>query len=168
MDDSPTTVNGPLHNPAADLGERRIVAIFGDLAQAREARERLLQLGIPAERIELVEHAPADREAAAASEPADKNLIGRIRNTVWPDHGAEAYRDCGPTRRPHPCGLSASRGGGLGGAHAGSGASEAFRSAARTLAQYGLSRRAGQRTGSRIGQNSRVTREALTTGGCHR
>lgn len=100
MDDSPTTFNGPLQNPAADLGDRRIVAIFEDRGQARTAYQRLLDVGIPAERMHLMADATADVNAAASTEPPDRNLVGKIRETVWPDHGTEAYRDA--VRRGEP------------------------------------------------------------------
>ncbi len=93
MEDSPTTFNGLLHNPVANLEDRRIVAIFADFDQAKTARQRLLELGVPAERIELTRHAEEEPEAAAANQPADENLIGKIRRTIWPDHGYQAYRD---------------------------------------------------------------------------
>lgn len=93
MEDSPTTFNGVLHNPAANLEDRRIIAIFADAAGAGEARARLIQLGVAPERIELFEHAEDDADAMAANRPADRNLIGKIRRFVWPDHGYEAFRD---------------------------------------------------------------------------
>jgi hypothetical protein len=93
MEDSPTTFNGLLHSPAANLDDRRIIAIFAGQAAANEARERLVKLGIPVERIELFEHAEDDPEASAANRPADRNVIGKIRRFVWPDHGYQAYRD---------------------------------------------------------------------------
>ena len=34
-----------------------------------------------------------DDNAAAGVEPPDRNLIGKIRRAIWPDHGTEAYRD---------------------------------------------------------------------------
>jgi hypothetical protein len=92
MEDSPTTFNGLLHNPEADLGDRRIVAIFDTFAQARTAHERLLKVGIPAERMHLMEHAGEDVNAAATAEPPDQNVIGRIRKAVLPDHATESYR----------------------------------------------------------------------------
>jgi len=93
MDDSPTTINGPMHNPAADLDDRRIVAIFETSEAARTAFVRLLEIGIPAERMHLMEHAAEDVDAAATAEPADKNLIGKVRNALWPDHGTETYAE---------------------------------------------------------------------------
>lgn len=100
MDDSPTTFNGPLQNPAADLDDRRIVAVFDDIAEARTARERLIAAGIPPERVQLLPDARADATAAAATQPPDQNIIGRIRESVWPDHGTEAYRDAARQRDP--------------------------------------------------------------------
>ena len=93
MDDNPTTFNGPLHNPAAELDDRRIVAVFDNLDQARLAEQRLLEIGVPADRIHLMVRGGQDVNAAATVAPPDRNLIGKIREAIWPDHGTEAYRD---------------------------------------------------------------------------
>ena len=155
MDDNPTTYNGPLHNPTAELDDRRIVAVFEDLDQARLAERRLLEIGVPADRIHLMARGGQDVNAAATVAPPDRNLIGKIREAIWPDHGTEAYRDAVKeglpmlTVAPRPdqvesiIGVLESR------------ASEAFRRPAGAVAQYRLSRRAA------LTQHC-VTRNALT------
>ena len=50
-DESPTTAHGPLHTPEADLEDRLIRATYATPGEADNARNRLVQAGIAADRL---------------------------------------------------------------------------------------------------------------------
>lgn len=93
MTDSPTTENGPLHTQEATLDDRLIRAAFATPADARAARERLVQSGIAAERVSVVDNAAESAGAQAALQPPDKGLLAQIREKILPDDGNTATID---------------------------------------------------------------------------
>ena len=57
MTNGPTTMNGPLHTDQATLDDRAMVATFSTSAAALAAKQALIDAGVAADRIEIVEHA---------------------------------------------------------------------------------------------------------------
>ncbi|MBV9735044.1 MAG: hypothetical protein JO209_03970 [Acidisphaera sp.] len=98
-EDRPTTENGPLHDPAVDMDDRRIVAMFDNPERARAARASLLQSGIPESALNLMEHAAADVNAAASARPTDDSVLGKVRAAVLPDDDTLTYSEA--VRRGH-------------------------------------------------------------------
>jgi hypothetical protein len=92
MTDGPTTMNGPLHTDAANLDDRAMVASFATPEAARAARDALINAGIDASRISVVDDAAGDAGVQAAAQPADRSIIGRIREAVLPEDSETGTR----------------------------------------------------------------------------
>lgn len=92
MSDGPTTMNGPLHTDEADLGDRAIVASFATPQAAQSALQALVESGIDAGRITIVDHAASSPDAPAATQPADGGILGRLREAILPDDSTIATR----------------------------------------------------------------------------
>ena len=94
MTDGPTTINGPLHTPEADIGDRAMTASFATPAEAQAARQALIDAGIAADRITLAEHAAESPAVQEAMRPADSgSIVGRIREAILPDDSQTGTRD---------------------------------------------------------------------------
>ncbi len=85
MTDSPTTENGPLHTPDATLDDRLIQATFATAADAQVARDRLVQAGVAADRISIVDNATESAAIQADLQPKDQGVLARIREAILPD-----------------------------------------------------------------------------------
>ena len=90
MSDGPTTMNGPLHTPEADLGDRLMTASYATPAAAQAARQMLIDAGIPAERVMVADHAAAAPEVQSATNAPDQGILGRLREAVLPDDSQTA------------------------------------------------------------------------------
>lgn len=99
-EDRPTTENGPLHDPAVNMDDRRIVAVFETPDRARAARDNLLRNGIPDAAVHLMEHASEDVNAAASARPVDESTFGKLRAAVLPDDDTQTYTEA--VRHGHP------------------------------------------------------------------
>lgn len=86
----PTTMNGPLHTPEADLGDRLITASYSTPAQAEAARQILIKAGIAADRIVVAAHAAAAPELQQSTSAPDQGILGRLREAVLPDDSQTA------------------------------------------------------------------------------
>ncbi len=86
MAEGPTTFNGPLHDDAASVDARQIKAFFATRQDAEAARDALVADGLGAGQVSIAE------PDAAAVQPADDTLIGKIREAVLPDDGQRADR----------------------------------------------------------------------------
>ncbi len=91
-DQGPTTVNGPLHAPEAALDDRLIRATYATADEAQAARDRLIQSGIAADRINVISDAGDSSSVQAALEPKDQGLVARVRDALLPDEGSNAIR----------------------------------------------------------------------------
>ena len=91
-DQAPTTVNGPLHTPDSQMDDRLMRATYPTPHDAAAARDLLIQSGIAADRITVVDDASDSGEVDASLQPKDKSLVGRIREAVLPDDGTTATR----------------------------------------------------------------------------
>ena len=85
MTDSPTTENGPLHTPDATLDERLIHATFKTPDDAQIARERLIQGGIAADRVSVIDASVDSPDVRAALEAKDQGRFARLRETILLD-----------------------------------------------------------------------------------
>ncbi len=85
MTDSPTIENGPLHTPEASLDDRLIRATYAAPGDAQAARERLIQAGIAADRVTVIDNAADNPDIQAALQPKDQGVLARIRETILPD-----------------------------------------------------------------------------------
>ena len=88
MAEGPTTFNGPLHDDAASVDTREIVAFFKTEAEAAQTRDALLADGVDQARVTI-------RPAAATTSglaPADDTLLGHIREAILPDDSTRATR----------------------------------------------------------------------------
>lgn len=90
MSDGPTTMNGPLHTPEADLGDRLMTASYATAAAAQVARQMLIDAGIAAERVTVADHAATTPEVQQSTAAPDQGILGRIREAVLPDDSQTA------------------------------------------------------------------------------
>ncbi|WP_158742777.1 hypothetical protein [Acidisphaera sp. L21] len=88
MTQGPTTTNGPLDTPEADLSVRRVVAYFATQQEAEAAKSALVGAGITSTQITIT----AARGSQSDLEPADKSIIGHIREALLPDDGQVGKR----------------------------------------------------------------------------
>ena len=108
MTDGPTTMNGPLHTDEATLDDRAMAASFATPDAARAAQQALIDAGIDAARISIVEHAAGSPGIQQAAVPRDPGIIGRIREAILPEDSESATRaalrndDAVLTLRPLP------------------------------------------------------------------
>lgn len=84
-DQSPTTVNGPLHTPEANLDDRLIQATYATPGEADTARNRLIESGIAADRIRVIADAVDSDGVQDTLQPKDKGIIARVREALLPD-----------------------------------------------------------------------------------
>ena len=91
MSQSPTTENGPLHDPDVDLGDRSMTATFRSRAEAESARAALLAAGFADGSIVLA--GSGDAGLGHAVEAPDQSILGRLREAVLPDDSTTALRD---------------------------------------------------------------------------
>jgi len=85
MTESPTTENGLFHTEEANLDDRLIRATYATAPQAQAMRDRLIQSGMAAERITVIDNAARDDQVKADLQPRDKSVIGRIREAILPE-----------------------------------------------------------------------------------
>ena len=108
MTDGPTTMNGPLHTDEATVDDRAIVASFATPTAAQAAKQSLIEAGIDAGRIAIVDHAAGSARIQSATQPADPGILGRIREAILPEDSETATRaamrsdDAVLTLRPLP------------------------------------------------------------------
>ena len=108
MTDGPTTMNGPLHTDEATVDNRAMVAAFATPAAAQAAKLSLIDAGIAADRIAIIDHAAGSAQAQAATQPADPSILGRLREAIMPEDSERATRaavrndDAILTLRPMP------------------------------------------------------------------
>ncbi|WP_158742733.1 hypothetical protein [Acidisphaera sp. L21] len=88
MTQGPTTINGPLNTPEADIGARRVVAYFTTQQEAEAAKSALIGAGIAGTQISIMEA----RGNRSDLQPADKSIIGHIREALLPDDGQVGKR----------------------------------------------------------------------------
>lgn len=86
----PTTMNGLLHTPDADLNDRLMTASYATAAQAEAAKQLLIGAGIAPERIAIAAHAAAAPELQAATSAPDQGILGRLREAILPDDSQTA------------------------------------------------------------------------------
>ena len=84
-DQSPTTMNGPLHTPEANIDDRLMRASYASASDAEAARNLLIQNGIAADRISLVQNAADSAGVQAALQPKDTGVIAKVRDALLPD-----------------------------------------------------------------------------------
>ena len=92
-DQNPTTINGPLHTPEADLDDRRMEAAYSNVALAEAARDRLIEAGIAADRIRIVDKATESANIKDRLAPDDKGIVARVREALMPEDSNAATRD---------------------------------------------------------------------------
>ena len=90
MTDIPTTENGPLHTPDSTFDDRLIQATFETSGDAQIARERLIEGGIAADRVSVINNAADSADVQAAVQPDDQNWFGRLREKILPDDSSSA------------------------------------------------------------------------------
>jgi hypothetical protein len=88
MTQGPTTTNGPLDAPEADINVRRVVAYFTTQQEAEAAQAALVDAGVSSAHITITA-AIGDQSDL---EPADKSIIGHIREALLPDDGQVGKR----------------------------------------------------------------------------
>jgi hypothetical protein len=91
-EDTPTTMNGPLHTDERDRSHRQITAIFDSEHAAMQARDKLAAAGIAGDRI-TVEKAADNATIVASSHAPDQNILGKIRDALLPDEGTKVQHD---------------------------------------------------------------------------
>ena len=91
-EDTPTTMNGPLHTDERDRSHREITAIFDSEHAAAQARAKLTAAGIADDRI-TVERAAENATMLASSRAPDQTVLGKIRDTLLPDEGTKLQHD---------------------------------------------------------------------------
>ncbi len=92
MTDGPTTMNGPLHTDEATVDDRAMVATFSTPAAAQAAKQSLIESGIAADRIAIIDHAADSAQTQGAITPADPGILGRLREAILPDDSERATR----------------------------------------------------------------------------
>jgi len=90
-EDTPTTMNGPLHTAEIDRSDRRITALFDGESEAGAARHKLAAAGIADDRI-TVEKAAENTAIVASSHAPDHGVIGKIRDAVLADESTNVQR----------------------------------------------------------------------------
>jgi hypothetical protein len=93
MADSPTTENGPLHTPDATLDDRLMRATFATPSDAQSARERLIEGGMAADRVNIIENAAESPGVRDTLQPKDQGVWARVRETILPDDSNTATAD---------------------------------------------------------------------------
>jgi hypothetical protein len=88
MTQGPTTTNGPLDAPETDINVRRVIAYFATQREAEAAQGALVNAGISSDQITIT----AAIDDRSDLEPADKSIIGRVRETLLPDDGQVGKR----------------------------------------------------------------------------
>lgn len=91
-EDGPTTFNGLLHTPEARMDDRVVSATFATPADANTARDRLIEGGIAADRITIVDNAGDSRSIREALKPEDQGILGKVREAIVPDDSKTATR----------------------------------------------------------------------------
>lgn len=92
QEDTPTTMNGPLHTADIDRSDRRITALFDAEPAAAQARDKLIAAGIASARMP-VEKAVENTEMVANTRAPDQGVIGKMRDVLLPDEGTKIQRD---------------------------------------------------------------------------
>ena len=95
MDDTLTTMNGPLHGnntAATSTQDRAIVAFYSSPADAAAARDMLVANGIAGDRV-TVQPAADDKSVDANLRPADQSIVGQIREAILPDESSKLPRE---------------------------------------------------------------------------
>ena len=90
MTESPTTENGPLHTEEATLDDRLIRATYKTPDEAQAARALLMQSGVAADRVIVIDDAAGSADVQAALQPKDQGILARIRETILPDDSSAA------------------------------------------------------------------------------
>lgn len=85
MDEGPTTMNGPLHTPHVALDDKLMSATFAGRPQAEAAQASLIQAGIDAGMIAIV-----DQPGTGA--PAEQSVLGHLREAVLPEDSEQQRR----------------------------------------------------------------------------
>jgi hypothetical protein len=107
MTQGPTTINGPLNTPEADVDARRVVAYFTTQQEAKAAKSALIGAGIAGTQISIMEA----RGNRLDLQPADKSIIGHIREALLPDDGQVGEAGRHRRKQRHANGVAAGWGG---------------------------------------------------------
>ncbi len=90
MNESPTTENGPLHTEEATLDDRLMRAAYKTADEAQAARALLIQNGMAADRVIVIDDAGGSADVQAALQAKDQGILARIRDTIMPDDSSAA------------------------------------------------------------------------------